>query len=170
MARLFGDTNPKFKTGLAGTRGIYTTWQNMKQRCLNPRHPKYPRYGGRGVTICPEWLSILGFKAWAESSGWKENMIIDRIDNDGNYCPENCHWVSISESSRKKSTTKLTFEQAQIIRQRLEAGENAYDLADEYGVVHGTIWFIQHRFTHVPDGECIKALKANRERKAKKVS
>lgn len=165
MPSLAGERNPRYKTGLAGTRGIYTSWQNMKQRCLNPKHPKYPRYGGRGIAICDEWLDILSFKAWAETSGFGPGMTIDRINGDGNYCPENCRWVSSSENSRKKRTTKLSLEQAEAIRVRIAHGESEYALAEEYGVVHGTIWFIQNRFTHLPDGECTKALKANRRKK-----
>jgi hypothetical protein len=159
MAKLVGKLNPRYKSGLAGKPGIYTSWQNMKQRCLNPSHPKYHRYGGRGIQICPEWLNIEGFVAWAESSGFRQGLTIDRKDNDGNYCPDNCQWITPHSNSRKKRTTKLTFDQAAEIRRRLAAGESAYDLAAEYGVVHGTIWFIERRFTHVPDGECTAAIK-----------
>jgi hypothetical protein len=153
-----GKDNPRYKTGLAGTLGIYSSWQNMKQRCLNPNHPKYHRYGGRGITICPEWLDIEGFADWAITSGFHEDMTIDRKDNDGNYCPENCIWITGNANARKKRTTKLTLQQAEEIRSRLQSGEKVRALAREFGVVHGTILFIKNRFTHVPDGECIAAL------------
>jgi hypothetical protein len=159
-----GDGNPNYKTGFAihGKRpSFYHSWQNMKARCSNPKHPKYYRYGGRGVSVCEEWDTIQGFSAWALASGWQEGLSIDRINNDGNYCPENCHWVTQSENSRKKSTTKISFDDAQIIRQRALNGESEYDLAKEYGVVHGTVWFIVKNFTHVADGECTKKLKEN---------
>ena len=160
-----GDKNPNYKTGLRARgvdkelHGLYNTWQNMKSRCLNVNNPKYKRYGGRGITICPEWVNIQGFKNWAEKSGYRSGLCIDRIDNDGNYCPENCRWVSVAENSRQKSTTKLTMEQATRIRERLENGESEFALAKEYGVVHGTIWFIAKIFTHVADGECTKKIK-----------
>ena len=161
-----GQANPNYKTGYATSaasrRGLYNSWQNMKQRCTNPNHPKYHCYGGRGIKICDEWLLIEGFAKWALSSGWVRGLTIDRINNDGDYEPSNCRWVSHAENSRKKSTTKLTYIQAGEIRRRLAEGESAYALAKEYGVAHGTIWFIEKRFTHVPDGECTKKIRKNR--------
>lgn len=157
-----GCNNPNWKGGFCFSdgkpKGWYNTWQNMKGRCLRPSHPKYNRYGGRGIKVCNEWLTSEGFHKWVLSSGWVHGMTIDRINNDGNYEPSNCRWVSNSENSRKKSTTKLTFVQAQEIRIRLDNGEDENALAEEHGVVHGTIWFIKKRFTHVPEGECSKAL------------
>lgn len=154
---LSGKANGRYSTGLAMggkevRRGIYNTWQNMKQRCLNPNHPKYHRYGGRGIVICDAWLRIEGFLAWATEAGLKEGMTVDRIHNDGNYEPSNCRIVSSSENSRKKSTTKLSREDADKIRERIKLGENEYLIADEYGVVHGTIWFIKNGYTHVDTG------------------
>jgi len=157
-----GDKNPNYKTGLAihGSRpSLYNSWCGMKARCLNPASPKYARYGGRGITVCDEWKDITGFYAWAIEAGWKQGLSIDRIDTDGNYCPENCRWITMSENSRKKRTTKLTMQDATSIRLRLDDGENAHALAKEYGVTHGTVWFIQKRFTHVPEGECTKRIK-----------
>lgn len=163
-----GKNNPRYKNGYAikGNKpSFYNSWQNMKGRCLRRTHPKYKQYGGRGISICKEWLSIEGFSSWALSSGWKEGLSIDRIDNNKNYNPENCRWISISENSRKKRTTKISFSDAQKIRQRAANGESEHDLAEEYGVVHGTVWFIVKNFTHVPNGECSKALKKARDNK-----
>lgn len=153
-----GEKNYNFKTGYKKTHSsLYHSWQNMKSRCLRETHPKYKRYGGRGIKICDEWLDIKKFGEWAISHGWKQGYTIDRIDNDGNYCPENCRWVSKYENSRKKRTTKIDMITAQEIRSRIN--ENWYDLAKEYNCTHGNIWFIMHNFTHVPDGECSKKLK-----------
>lgn len=166
MGRNYTDTsgakNPNYKNGYATAgqkQGFYNSWQNMKGRCLRQSHPKYKRYGGRGITICNDWLEIDGFAEWALKNGWKEGLSLDRVDNNGNYCPENCVWISMSENSRKKRTTKISFDDAKIIRERASNGESEYDLAKEYGVVHGTIWFIVKNFTHVPEGECTKKLK-----------
>lgn len=149
---------------LGARKGIYNIWQSIKQRCLNKNNPKYHRYGGRGIKVCDEWLLIDGFSRWAEEAGFVEGMTIDRIDNDGDYCPKNCRFIGVSENSRKKRTTKITMEQADEIRKRTLSGESEYDLAKEFGVVHGTIWFINKGYTHVPDGECTRMLK---ERKKK---
>lgn len=156
-----GEKNPNYRTGycIKGKHpSFYHTWMNMKARCLNTKHPKYHRYGGRGITIFEDWLSIKKFAEWAKANGWKEGLSLDRIDNNGNYCPENCRWVSQSENSRKKSTTKIGFATAQEIRGRIN--ENWNDLANEYGCTHGNIWFIMHNFTHLSEeGACAKAMK-----------
>jgi hypothetical protein len=157
-----GRNNPNYKTGYAkkGKKpSFYNTWQNMKSRCLNPNNPKYHRYGERGIKVCDDWLTIEGFSEWALNNGWSDGLSIDRIDNDGNYCPENCKWVTMSENSRKKRTTKITFKQAKEIRLRAANGESEIELAKEFNVVHGTIWFIVKNFTHVEDGECTNKLK-----------
>ena len=154
-----GKKNPNYKTGLCMGKkpSLYNSWCGMKARCTNPKNPKYKRYGGRGISVCEEWKDIVNFYNWAKTHGWEQGLTIDRIDNDGNYCPENCRWVSRSENSRKKRTTKITNDVADEIRKRIN--ENWYDLAKEYGCTHGNIWFIMNNYIHVGDGECTKALK-----------
>lgn len=151
--------NPNYKTGLCASvetrRGMYNSWQNMKQRCLNPNHPKYHRYGGRGIDICKEWHTIEGFTEWAINSGYKKGLTIDRIDNDGIYEPDNCRWVTHAKNSRNKSTTKLTIKDAEEIRRLLRLGANEVAVAKEYKVSHGTIWFIKNKGVHMPEGERI---------------
>jgi hypothetical protein len=162
-----GEKNPNFKNGYASTQGrpsFYNSWQNMKGRCIRKSHPKYERYGGRGIKIYEPWLGIDAFAEWALANGWEEGLSLDRIDNDGDYSPQNCRWITTSENSRKKSTTKITLKQAEEIRKKLDRGEDEYDLAAEYGVVHGTIWFIKNRFTHVEEMECTRKKAAIRER------
>jgi len=161
-----GTKNPNYRTGFCVGKkpGFYNSWLNMKSRCFRKTNPKYPRYGGRGISVCEDWLNIKNFSKWALENGWEPGKVLDRINNDGNYEPTNCQWISSSENSRKKRTTKISFSQAILIRERLNNGENAYDLAKEYGVVHGTIWFIQNNFTHVPEGKCTLAIK-ERDRK-----
>ena len=159
---MIGARNTNYRNGFSvsgNKKGFYNSWQNMKSRCLRKSHPKYGRYGGRGIRICDDWMTIEGFAAWALANGWQEGLTLDRTDNDEGYFPENCRWVSVSENSRKKSTTKLSLFQAQEIRMRINDGECEYSLAKEYGVVHGTIWFIKKNFTHVAEGECTKMLK-----------
>lgn len=74
----------------------------MKQRCLNPKEARYPDYGGRGITICPQW--IVSFERFLADVGEKPSpeLSIDRIDNDGNYEPGNVRWATRSEQSANR--------------------------------------------------------------------
>lgn len=79
---------------------LYKKWAAMKRRCLNPNEQNYSRYGGRGITVCKEWVeSYETFRAWALTAGYQEGLSIDRIDPDGPYCPDNCRWISIADQA-----------------------------------------------------------------------
>ena len=97
---------------------IYT---NMKSRCYNPHRKDYYRYGGKGITICDEWLNqervtgmwgsmskgFLSFKTWALENGYADNLTIDRIDSAKGYCPENCRWVDWKTQENNTSRNHL---------------------------------------------------------------
>ena len=96
------------KHGLGTTR-LYRIWTSIKDRTLNPKHKYYNDYGGRGITICDEWKNdFMSFYNWAMSNGYEENkgLSIDRIDNGGNYCPENCRWATQTIQSRNQRMPK----------------------------------------------------------------
>ena len=87
--------------GYKSTR-LYRIWRGMKSRCLNPKTHGYCYYGGKGVSIFTRWQNnYIEFKGWALGNGYQDNLIIDRINSDGNYEPNNCQWITKSENSRK---------------------------------------------------------------------
>ena len=90
------------KHGLARHR-LYDVWNQMMQRCYRKTHKAYKNYGGRGITICEEWLNdFKAFYDWAMENGYKKGLTIDRTNNDGNYEPSNCRWVYRDIQNRNK--------------------------------------------------------------------
>lgn len=90
---------------------IYQMWHSMKGRCNNPNDAAYKYYGGKGVKVCNEWLnSFTAFYNWAIENGYdvnnKKDCQIDRIDHDGNYCPENCRIVDRYTQANNKSNNR----------------------------------------------------------------
>ena len=96
----------KYKTRL------FRLWSNIKTRCYNKKEKAYKYYGGRGITMCDEWLSdFMNFYNWAIDNGYDENAkkyecTIDRIDNNKGYFPDNCRWVTQQIQNRNKRTNK----------------------------------------------------------------
>lgn len=96
---------------------LYRKWYGMKTRCSNSNYQNYDRYGGRGITICDEWLnSFESFYKWAVSNGFEEGLEIDRIDTNGNYGPSNCRFVTTTINNRNRSISKLSREKVLEIR------------------------------------------------------
>lgn len=84
---------------------LYVVWFDMKRRCKDPRDKAYKHYGGRGISVCKEWcLDFKVFYDWSQKNGYKDGLTLDRIDNDGNYTPDNCRWVTQKEQCRNKRT------------------------------------------------------------------
>ena len=80
----------------------------MKGRCYNPNAQQYPNYGGRGISVCPEWVeSYVAFYDWAHASGYADDLTLDREDNDGDYTPDNCRWVDWKTQQRNRRSNTL---------------------------------------------------------------
>lgn len=87
---------------------LYKIWYNAISRCTNPSDISYKRYGGRGITFYPEWISDYhAFKNWALSNGYQEHLTLDRIDPNKGYSPDNCRWVTIREQANNRRTNVL---------------------------------------------------------------
>lgn len=94
--------------GKSRTR-LYGIWLHMKNRCYLKSEPAYPNYGGRGIAVCNEWHDFQNFYDWAMANGYQENLTIERIDVNGNYYPDNCKWISLSEQTwNKRDTIRVT--------------------------------------------------------------
>lgn len=90
---------------------LYLVWSTMIHRCEDEKREKYKDYGGRGIKVCEEWHDVNCFMDWAFANGYKAGTQLDRIDNDGNYEPSNCRWVTPKENSRnRRNTVYLTID------------------------------------------------------------
>lgn len=90
------------KHGKRYTR-LYKIWCGMKYRCYNENYDGYNNYGGRGIIVCQEWITDFeNFYEWAIENGYKDTLTIERINVNGNHCPENCKWATMKEQENNK--------------------------------------------------------------------
>lgn len=86
---------------------LYYVWNSMINRCENPHTKSYCDYGEKGISVCEEWHDSKNFFDWALSHGYKEGLEIDRIDTSGNYCPENCRWITRLKNANNKTNSRI---------------------------------------------------------------
>jgi hypothetical protein len=127
-----------------GTHGMHNTnvyhrWEGMNQRCHNPKHDRYPSYGGRGITVCAEWRH--SFENFYKDMGAlpSPRHQIDRIDGSKGYCKENCRWVLPIQNAHNRKTTRLNYEIGARMRADKSNGESIKEIAIKYGFPESTI-------------------------------
>ena len=98
----------RFPTDEQGRTRLYRVWDNMRTRCTCPSKGKDYElyYGGKGIRVCESWMaSFAAFQEWAMEHGYDDYKVLDRIDSNGDYCPQNCRFVTITENNRNRSCT-----------------------------------------------------------------
>ena len=85
----------------------YPIYNAMMWRCENPKNPRYKDYGGRGIKVCQEWHDVETFIKWCHENGYKKGLQLDRIDNNGNYEPSNCRFLTPSQNARNRRNTVI---------------------------------------------------------------
>lgn len=90
---------------------LYGIWAAMKSRCYNPKNNRYALYGGRGITVCEEWLRhFTDFRDWALDNGYRDDLSIDRIDTNKGYSPDNCRWATMKmQANNKRNNYSITY-------------------------------------------------------------
>lgn len=105
LRRLSPNVNPLFLKGHKNR--LYNIWSGMNYRCTHPKASHWQDYGGKGIRVCDEWKSnFQAFAEWSIAHGYAPNFEIDRIDSNGNYCPENCRWVDHKVNSRNRGVKR----------------------------------------------------------------
>lgn len=104
---MIASTTHGLSSGRKRKSRLYRAWTNMKSRCNNDKTPKFKNHGGRGISVCDQWKDYINFHLWATENGYKDNLSLERIDNDKGYSPENCKWATCSEQNINKRTNRI---------------------------------------------------------------
>ena len=138
---------------------LYRVWAGMKSRCHNQNCAEYKDYGGRGITICPEWEKYEAFRDWANQNGFDPNKSgtecsIDRIDVNGNYEPSNCRWVDdVAQANNRRSSKTITYN---------NETHTIAEWAKMVGINNVTLWGRLHRGWSIEDALTIKPERGNK--------
>jgi len=130
-----GIKNPNYKHGGNKTK-LHMVWLSIKQRCFNKNTSQYHNYGGRGITLCDEWLVFSAFQKWAIESGYEQGLSIDRIDVNKAYSPDNCRWATPKEQANNTRRTRLYEIEGEVLSMKQWA--ERYDVP--YSRVKKRIW------------------------------
>lgn len=150
---------PQYKHRMFATKE-WTAWKSMKARCTNPNNQEYHRYGGRGITVCLEWLN--SFEVFYKDMGVKpEGFSLDRIDNNGNYCKENCRWATTRQQLNNKSTNVFVTYKGET--------KSASEFARQYGIKPDTLLGrLQNERWSLDD--CFSPVDRHRKRKPRRLT
>lgn len=133
---------------------LYKIWVGMKGRCFNPRNSEYKNYGGRGITVCDEWLDYISFRNWAINNGYTNELTIERINVDLGYCSDNCKWIPLKEQLRNTTRTiYITYNGETLC---------ANDWAKRFGIPHNSL--VRRFRKGLPLEEVFKIKDGNKEK------
>ena len=131
---------------------LYSIWTNMKTRCYNPNNSNFDNYGARGIKICDEWIGDYAtFKKWAWDSGYSDELTIDRIDNDGDYEPNNCKWSTmIEQANNKRSNINLNiYGEVKSMKRWCEESGLIYKTEHTHYRVHNDLSRLQNKLEEI---------------------
>jgi hypothetical protein len=140
----------KFKDGLkAENLKLYQVWASMRKRCNSEKDINFSKYGGRGISVCADWnTSFKSFYEWSINNGYNVGLSIDRINNDGNYAPENCRWTTFSVQA-KNTRRSLGETKAELVKKDLKLNDRTMsELAKKYNTSLSTIKRIKYGKTY----------------------
>jgi len=124
----------------------YRAWESMRNRCSNPNHNRYKDWGGRGISVCSRWQGNQGFETFLADMGeCPGRFVIDRIDNDGDYEPENCRWIDYKTSARNRRGIKLTQDDVDTIRKMSLLGLTQHEIASQFDVSRSMVGYVVRR-------------------------
>lgn len=107
---------------------LYKQYKAMIRRCESPKQLQYKWYGAKGVKICDEWRnSFASYASWAEQNGYSPGLELDRINSDGDYCPENCRWITKKANIRNRDLAWSDELDARLVRAAKERGMSPYE-------------------------------------------